>query len=473
MRTAQRLDNLQISIDKTVLLNSCQDKITAFGSCFAQNIYHILNTYGFDCFFERYVCAHYSTYSMSQTFERLAQQSPPDKSCLYCFDDALAGVLPYTYFFKNRVFGADPVASALKKVTDLDSKVYNRVTESDVIIVTLGTARILKMNDSGKVIVAATGIPKDRYSSSMTDVAGNVENLHTIYDSIVKIKGSSDFHMVLTLSPQRYQWPAEFLAGECPFVDNMLSKAILRTAIGEFKKNAGENVHYFPSFEIVIDELRNHETLSGYDFLHINQEYTPRHVVKRFLKAYAADAVLGQLAILDDLDLAMHQATKDKAHGSDLRSSHYKDSLTKLIDRATSVVGATDWNALLAEKLYAFSVQLGAPELFDTFWDTHESRLGDTVKSFMVWGTGGRYRQFFSPYVKRGKFSAEFLGFVDNNSDIAGTYVDGHLVHQPEVISSLAPDVILCASTYVADITKQVSTIAPGIPVMYYDFVSI
>lgn len=469
LMTAQRLENLNVEIERDVLIPSSKEKFISFGSCFAQNINTYLDAYGLDSFFERSLCAHYSSTTMAQTLSRLAAKQAIPEDQIYVFKDELGGVLPTTYFAKNRTFGDDPARVALKKYGVRDKKVYKRIAESTVFIITLGTSRVVRMNTTGVCVSAVSGISKSEYAFEQTDVATNVKNLHTVYDSIVKVKGDNNFKMVVTLSPQRYKWSADLLEGKCGFTDNCLSKSILRVAIEQFV-GAHANIIYFPSFEIVIDELRNYETLSGYDFLHINSDYTPSYVVKRFLLAYADESVVNQLALLDKLRGYIHTMSKDQAHNANLKCAYYRNKLKDLIEEAEETIGDAAWNMLLAQKFYGVAVSVGAPELFMRYWSILQDRLSEKYSSFMIWGVGGRYRDYFAPFIKSGEFAMDFLGFADSNPAVVGTEVDAHLVHHPEEISAIKPDLILSATTFFGEIAKQAKALCPEIELLQCDF---
>jgi len=325
------------------------------------------------------------------------------------------------------------------------------------------------MKSTGMCICSVSGIPKSEYVFELTDVETNVKNLHAGYDSIVAIKGGTDFQMIITLSPQRYKWSNVYLEGKCGFVDNSLNKAILRVAIEQFVETYS-NVTYYPAYEIVIDELRQYETLSGYDYLHVNRNTTPKYVVKRFLLSYAGEDVVNQLPLLDDLHMLMHTFAKDVAHNADLKAPYYRNKVREFLAEAEDVIGDAEWNMLLADILYGATVRTGIPDAFMKFWTILQSRLADKHSSFMIWGVGGRYKEYFSSFVRSGAFLMDFKGLVDSNPAVVGTEVDGHLVHSPEEIAQIKPDLILSASAFHDQIVKQAKRIYPEATVRYYGF---
>ncbi len=220
----------------------------------------------------------------------------------------------------------------------------------------------------------------------------------------------------------------------------------------------------------MIDELRHFETLSGYDYLHINRDTTPAYVVKRFLLSYASEAVIDQLPLLDDLGMLIHTMNKDEAHNADVTAPYYRDKVKEFVSTAKDTVLDADWNMLLAERLYGAAVRVGTPEQFMTFWTVSQRRLAEKYSSFMIWGVGGRYQDFFAPFVKSGEFSMNFLGFVDSNEAVVGTEIDGHRVHHPDEISAIKPDLILSATTFFGQISKQAKALCPGVDLLQYNF---
>ena len=302
--TAQWLETPLINIPSTPIINDYEALFVSFGSCFAQNLKSVIDNYGFNYWFNRDICAHYSALSIASTLERVAEGNSPTAQDLYVFDDG--GLMAYAYFFKRRFYGENAEEALLRKMAQLDQQCREKIANCTHMVVTLGTSRILKFRKdmggqkAGAVINAAAGIPAEHWQSYMLSVEENVANLERIYESVCRIRGGSIPQMIFTLSPQRYLFGKG--VEEDLFVDNMLGKATLRVAISEFVKNhLDESVYYFPAFEIVMEELRLFESLSHYDFTHIDQTHTPQYVVKRFLEAYCTPNIYDQMVLLEGL----------------------------------------------------------------------------------------------------------------------------------------------------------------------------
>ncbi len=87
-----------------------------------------------------------------------------------------------------------------------------------------------------------------------------VEDITDRWDDIVK--AFPDKHFIFTVSPIRHR--KDGMHG------NQISKAILLLAV-EHMVSAFPNTHYFPAYEIVLDELRDHSWYAD-DLVHPSSE---------------------------------------------------------------------------------------------------------------------------------------------------------------------------------------------------------
>ena len=73
---------------------------------------------------------------------------------------------------------------------------------------------------------------------------------------------------------------------------------------------------------------------------------------------------------------------------------------------------------------------------------------------FMIWGTGSFYKNNFSRFIKTKP--SNFLGFIDNNSSLWDSELDGFKVFSPDVLFKLKPNSILIASMFIKEIKTQI-----------------
>jgi hypothetical protein len=301
LKTAQWVKTPRIELQPRPMIKNFDELFVGFGSCFAQNIQSCLSRFGFNYWFERDISARFCTEAIADCLEWVADGKPHTEDDLYFFDGSREHVYPHRHYFKRHVYGPDAVDVTLSRLDELDNLCREQLLKCDHLVVTLGTARIIRFRSSGVVLNCVNRIPRTDWFSEVVSVADNVRQLNRMYEALRRIRGGKMPTVFITLSPQRYLFEVD-RGGEDWFVDNMLGKSILRAAISEFiGQHTGENVIYFPAYEIVMEELRTFESISHYDFMHIEQRHTPEYVVKRFVETYCSNEVLDQMEMAEHI----------------------------------------------------------------------------------------------------------------------------------------------------------------------------
>ena len=154
----------------------------------------------------------------------------------------------HSFSHHSKFSGTDQV-----KMLDLiNAKVkegHNALKESSHLFVTFGTSWVFRNKESGKVISNCHKLPGilfDRYRLS-------VAHITEIWVPLIKqlVKLNPDLHIVFTVSPIRHLKDGAH--------DNQLSKSTLLLAIDDLINEFGtDNVSYFPSYELLLDELRDY-----------------------------------------------------------------------------------------------------------------------------------------------------------------------------------------------------------------------
>jgi hypothetical protein len=301
LKTAQWVKTPRIELQPRPMIKNFDELFVGFGSCFAQNIQAGLSRFGLNYWFERDISARFCTEAIADCLEWVADGKPHGEDDLYFFDGSREHVYPHRHYFKRHVYGPDAVDVTLNRLNELDHLCRERLLKCDHLVVTLGTARIIRFRSSGVVLNCVNRIPRTEWLSEVLNVADNARHLNRMYEALRRLRGDKMPTVFITLSPQRYLFGSD-RGGEDWFVDNMLSKSILRAAISEFiGQHPGENVIYFPAYEIVMEELRTFESISHYDFMHIEQHHTPEYVVKRFVETYCTTEVLDQMELAEHI----------------------------------------------------------------------------------------------------------------------------------------------------------------------------
>ena len=147
--------------------------------------------------------------------------------------------------------------ACINKINDSIKNARSQISRLTTLVITFGTAYYYKRND---VVVAnchkfaASDFTRHRMTIS--------EVIDKYYDLLEKLKTElPNLKIILTLSPVKHLKDG--------FEENQVSKSILRVAIDEICKSIS-NVHYFPSYEMVIDDLRDYRFYKS-DLTHPNK----------------------------------------------------------------------------------------------------------------------------------------------------------------------------------------------------------
>lgn len=176
------------------------------------------------------------------------------------------------YDFHSSVAG-DTLESAYKAMSEALVKGGEALRSCDLLIVTLGTAWCYEHNESGIVVANCHKQPKRLFTRRLMSVVEVMEALERIVDSVA-------CRVLFTVSPVRH-------VGE-GMEDNSLSKALLRVAVAEVCARRGERVGYFPSYEIMMDDLRDYRFYAS-DMAHPTEQAVD-YIADKFFEAALSDS---------------------------------------------------------------------------------------------------------------------------------------------------------------------------------------
>ncbi len=155
--------------------------------------------------------------------------------------------------------------SILNREIDLHKKT---IVEANNIIISFGTAWVYKRVDTGAIVNNCHKRPSPLFNKTLLSIDDIVNYLQPFFDKL------PEKHFILTVSPIRHLKDG--------FEENNLSKSILRVAIDQLQKR-NENISYFPSYEILMDELRDYRFYEE-DLIHPNKQAI-LHIFSKFIES--------------------------------------------------------------------------------------------------------------------------------------------------------------------------------------------
>ncbi|MGM9835558.1 MAG: GSCFA domain-containing protein [Muribaculaceae bacterium] len=243
LRTAIKIDERRGTIthsDATVLLGSCfSDNIGARMRTAMMNV--DVNAFG----------PIYNPLSIATNLQRAIDGTP-----LMGDDVFLAGGMWNSFLFHSKMSRSNKLR-ALEGMNRRIASCHEHLLNARTLIVTLGTAMVYRHRPTGCVVSNCHKLPGHEFARSMASIDDMTDALHRTFNNLLKL--NSGINIIITVSPIRHI--ADGLS------QNSLSKAMLRVVADNLVRLMPDKIVYFPSYEIVMDDLRDYRFYAA-DMVH-------------------------------------------------------------------------------------------------------------------------------------------------------------------------------------------------------------
>jgi hypothetical protein len=172
-----------------------------------------------------------------------------------------------TFLFNERwhCFDAHSDISALTqnelihKLNSAIEQTHQQLKNASHIVITLGTAWVYRFIETDTIVGNCHKVPQKKFLKEMLSVDETLASLQNICVLIKDINPTAT--IIFTVSPVRHLKDG--------FVENTQSKAHLISAVHQIITTKNK-LFYFPSFEIMLDDLRDYRFYSS-DMMHPNE----------------------------------------------------------------------------------------------------------------------------------------------------------------------------------------------------------
>lgn len=283
----------KVNIPATDFKIDYRSSLMFVGSCFADNISRQWTERKFNVLSNPFGTI-YNPLSIAEMFARIArcEKSPKDTEGQPPLTAPNAAFTEGDVFFdgenwccwnaSSKFVGKDQNRETfIEKLNQAASGSYNFLKKADAIFITLGTAFVYFLKETGAVVANCHRQRADLFERRMISVE---ETATALRKTIVALRTiNPNIHIVFTVSPLRHLSDGAH--------ENNLSKATLLLAV----ENACEDssASYFPSYEIVMDELRDYRFYAD-DMVHLS-EVTEDYIFECMASAYCEAATLAQM----------------------------------------------------------------------------------------------------------------------------------------------------------------------------------
>jgi hypothetical protein len=227
-----------------------KDKLFFLGSCFADNIGKKMQDYRFSVKQNPFGVI-FNPISISKIIELIIQNKD------YAEENIQeAQELFFTYDFHS-CFSAYSKRELQAKIQQEISSSHLFLKESDFLFISLGTAFAYERKESMEIVANCHKQPGNFFHKRLLSHEEVVASLQQLCTGLKLI--NPQLEIIFTISPVRHSKDG--------FHNNNLSKARLHLALEDLKKHT--EFQYFPSYEILLDELRDYR-FYAHDMLHPN-----------------------------------------------------------------------------------------------------------------------------------------------------------------------------------------------------------
>ena len=267
-----------------------RDSFFLIGSCFSENMGAKLNTHLFKVF-ENPHGVLFNPISVAQSLSDCISNKQYAEADLFQLNEV------WNSWQHHSRYSGITAKDAVEKINNSITNAHNFLKTADHIVITVGSAWVYQLNSqspyaAGQVVANNHKAPASWFDKALM----KPDILVLLLNQIVKdlLQFNPHLQIIFTISPVRHLREG--------LVENNRSKAVLIQAVHEIIENT-ENTAYFPSYEYVIDDLRDYRFYAE-DLVHPNYAAS-NYVWEKWVETYMNEETQGIMKQVAELQLAM------------------------------------------------------------------------------------------------------------------------------------------------------------------------
>lgn len=237
----------KVKIPRAGITISHRDRILLLGSCFTQKIASRLRMCGFDI--RNPFGAIYNPKSVESSFGILETKRR------YSTDDIFKQNEKWHCYDFHSIYSHSNIEQCIDCINNEITDCGTFLNNAEYVIISLGTAQYYSLKTTGKVVANCHKSPASEFDHRMLSVDETTASLASF------VSRHTDKQFIFTVSPVRYMGMGAH--------QSQISKSTLLLAIDALCERYS-NCHYFPSYEIVMDELRDYRFYES-DMIHVSE----------------------------------------------------------------------------------------------------------------------------------------------------------------------------------------------------------
>jgi hypothetical protein len=305
----------QIPITKSTHSIDYNSKIISLGSCFAVNMSEKLDYFKF-----QNSCNPFGILFQPLAIEKLIAFAVAQKvfteTDVFFYNERW-----HCYDAHSELSNSDPI----ELVNDLNTIIqstWKQLSEATDVIITYGTAWVYRNIESEAIVANCHKVPQKQFKKELLSVEEIQKSIGNTLELIHSV--NPNCNIVFTVSPVRHIKDG--------FVENQWSKSNLIAALHQTINCQLSNSYYFPSYEIMMDELRDYRFYAE-DMLHPSQVAID-YIWKRFKETNISESALSTMEEVEAIQKSLsHKPFNPNSESHQKFEVKLKDKIGTLVSQ--------------------------------------------------------------------------------------------------------------------------------------------
>lgn len=282
----------QIPISKTNNPIDYNSKVVSFGSCFAENMAEKFDYFKFQNTTNPFGII-FNAVSIEKLFSRVVKEEFYTEKDVFFYNERW-----HCYEVHSDLSNSDrqELLETLNKAISETNKQLQKATH---IIITYGTSWVYRSIESDEIVANCHKVPQKQFSKELLSVEITQKSIQNTIELIQVLNPHINF--IFTVSPVRHIKDG--------FAENQLSKSHLFAGLhynlsrGFGTKINNLKLEYFPSYEIMMDELRDYRFYAE-DMLHPNQVAID-YIWHKFSENYISETSISTMQEVEEIQKSL------------------------------------------------------------------------------------------------------------------------------------------------------------------------
>ncbi len=260
-------------------------KVLLLGSCFVENIGHQLAYYKF-----QNLINPFGILFQPKAVEALITHAIKEKE--FREDDIFFHNEQWHSFDAHSMLSHSSKTQLLFELNKNSGALKQYIEDASHVIITLGTAWVYRFMATNTFVANCHKVPQKQFSKELLGINDVFSTLKNMVNLIKEM--NSEASIIFTISPVRHLKDG--------FVENVQSKSHLISALHQLLNQSGPEIkglHYFPSYEIMMDELRDYRFYKE-DLVHPNN-LAVQYIWNRFREVWVSSEADEVMEAVEDI----------------------------------------------------------------------------------------------------------------------------------------------------------------------------